>query len=401
MSDVLVAKITAMVILFAASLIFGLVPFKLAKWCRWVENDTVGRKSRTGRIIGALLCFGGGVLIATTFLHLLPEVGYNLEALQAAGKIPEMPFHTAELLMCAGFFLMCLIEEIIHMYLRRSQKRLNTTTTHNNHSAVDNVASETAFERAARRSFRNGSISTTDLVESEKQQQHQMTGLDSVHAQIQTGHTHLHGHTHLPHASSSSSSSEDIIVSSLRGLLVVLALSVHELFEGLAVGLESSAGTVWYMFGAVAAHKLVLAFCVGVELVVTRTKRYLAAIYVLTFAAVSPIGIAIGIGVSSTSDDASSSSIPAAILQGLATGTLLYVIFFEILSKDRSGITKYLATLIGFLLMFGLQFISGHDHSHGGDHDNGHGHSHSKRDLAAIYRSHYSQSAISNFEPSD
>uniref|UniRef100_A0A1B0DNN5 Uncharacterized protein n=1 Tax=Phlebotomus papatasi TaxID=29031 RepID=A0A1B0DNN5_PHLPP len=146
-----------------------------------------------------------------------------------------------------------------------------------------------------------------------------MTGLDTVHAQIPTGHTHLHGHTHMPQPRADQ---EDILVSSLRGLLVVLALSVHELFEGLAVGLESSSGTVWYMFGAVAAHKLVLAFCVGVELVVTRTRGFLAVIYVTTFAAVSPIGIGIGIGVSA-SGDASATSVPSAILQGLATGTLL------------------------------------------------------------------------------
>lgn len=38
---------------------------------------------------------------------------------------------------------------------------------------------------------------------------------------------------------------EDGVLSALRGLLIVLALSIHELFEGLAVGLESSVGNVW------------------------------------------------------------------------------------------------------------------------------------------------------------
>ncbi|XP_055704522.1 zinc transporter ZIP3-like [Phlebotomus papatasi] len=358
--QVIVAKATAMVILFLASLLFGLAPFKLSKWLKW-ETSEIGRKSRTGKTIGCLLCFGGGVLLATTFLHLLPEVAENIEALVESGHLPEMPFHTAELLMCSGFFLMCLVEEIIHIYLRRSQKKHLPDSP------------EGAFERASRQSFRNGSLSTTDLVSADSNdKRQQMTGLDTVHAQIPTGHTHLHGHTHMPQPRADQ---EDILVSSLRGLLVVLALSVHELFEGLAVGLESSSGTVWYMFGAVAAHKLVLAFCVGVELVVTRTRGFLAVIYVTTFAAVSPIGIGIGIGVSA-SGDASATSVPSAILQGLATGTLLYVIFFEILSKDRSGIVKFLATLVGFAIMFGLQFLTGHDHSHGGD--DGHGHSHSR-----------------------
>lgn len=109
--------------------------------------------------------------------------------------------------------------------------------------------------------------------------------------------------------------------------------------------------------GAVAAHKLVLAFCVGVELMVTRTKRCLAITYILTFAAVSPIGIGIGILVSG-SGESGYSNVTAAILQGLASGTLLYVVFFEILSKDRSGLARYTAVLVGFFVMFGLQFLS-------------------------------------------
>lgn len=48
------------------------------------------------------------------------------------------------------------------------------------------------------------------------------------------------------------------------------------------------------MFAAVAAHKFVIAFCIGVELTAARTRRYLSIIYVCTFAIVSPLGIGIG-----------------------------------------------------------------------------------------------------------
>lgn len=49
---------------------------------------------------------------------------------------------------------------------------------------------------------------------------------------------HAH-HSHMPVVQG------DDITAALRGLLIVLALSIHELFEGLAVGLESSAYHVW------------------------------------------------------------------------------------------------------------------------------------------------------------
>ena len=48
------------------------------------------------------------------------------------------------------------------------------------------------------------------------------------------------------------------------------------------------------MFAAVAAHKFVIAFCIGVELVAARTKTGLSIIYVIMFAVVSPLGIGIG-----------------------------------------------------------------------------------------------------------
>lgn len=52
------------------------------------------------------------------------------------------------------------------------------------------------------------------------------------------------GHSHLPEIISDDDD-DDFVISSLRGLLIVLGLSVHELFEGLAIGLESSASHVW------------------------------------------------------------------------------------------------------------------------------------------------------------
>lgn len=169
------------------------------------------------------------------------------------------------------------------------------------------------------------------------------------------GHSHTHhsehghdGHSHLVF--------EDNIMISLRGLLIVLALSIHELFEGLAVGLEASAANVWYMFGAVSAHKLVIAFCIGVELVTTKTKTYLTLMYVCLFAVVSPVGIGIGIAVSESS--AQHMQVASVFLQGLASGTLLYVVFFEILQKDKmGGLRNYFCIVFGFLIMFALGFL--------------------------------------------
>ena len=59
-------------------------------------------------------------------------------------------------------------------------------------------------------------------------------------------------------------------------------------------------------------------------------------VYVCAFAIFSPIGAGIGIALSETvqSEESLQNSL-VTVLQGLATGTLLYVVFFEVIEKER------------------------------------------------------------------
>ena len=54
---------------------------------------------------------------------------------------------------------------------------------------------------------------------------------------------------------------------------------------------------------AVAAHKYVISFCVGLELYNVGTPKILYAAYTVTYAMMSVIGIGIGIGVTSAIED--------------------------------------------------------------------------------------------------
>lgn len=70
----------------------------------------------------------------------------------------------------------------------------------------------------------------------------------------------------------------------------------------------------------------------------------------------------IGIGIILSDLDSNQENITCVVLQGMAAGTLLYVVFFEVLSRERdnrhSGIWQLLAILAGFLVMFALQVLS-------------------------------------------
>ncbi|CRK92992.1 CLUMA_CG006484, isoform A [Clunio marinus] len=314
--DVLIAKIISGSGLFIVSVICGIIPFKLAKVLKWTD-PVIGEngENKTNLTVTLLLSFGGGVLLATTFLHLLPEINSTITWLMEENMIPKVDVSLGEFFMMAGFFIIYLIEELVHNYLHRHQHKLRKkgeesserdleAQTSLNDDFLRNVANRNSVVSLTSQMSK---ISSSDIpakmkIENDRKDEH--------------AHVHDHGHSHifpLPH-----SVDEDSLVRSLRGLLIVLALSIHELFEGFAVGLEKDATGVYFLFAAVSAHKFVISFCIGVELMVQRVKLSLAFIYIIIYSAVSAIGIVIG-ALLTTGSNGDSLQVPNVILQGLAT----------------------------------------------------------------------------------
>ncbi|KAI8037111.1 hypothetical protein M5D96_009858 [Drosophila gunungcola] len=269
----IVAKIVAIVVLLLVTLVFCFVPYILDRFYKWTKRPE--NNAREFKVVLCLLNFGGGVLIATTFIHMLPEVVEVVGALQDCRMLVPTPFGLPEVLLCTGFYLMYCIEEAMHFIVRRrQQKKLQEVVV-----------------------------------------------IKEVGVVVQPEETPKQPNW-------------------LRGLGIIVALSLHELFGGMAIGLEMSVSTVWFMTGAIAVHKLVLAFCIGMEIMMAHTRWLLAVVYLLVFSIVTPIGVGIGIA-------------------GLACGTLIYVVFFEIVAKNHAGLRVLLSSVVGFVLMFGLQIAIG------------------------------------------
>lgn len=83
--EVLRAKIVTMVTLFGVSMLVGCVPMLISMKFNWFTKSTGPNMRSSNRLVIGLLSFGGGVLFATTFMHLLPEVDENIKLLQ--GKL--------------------------------------------------------------------------------------------------------------------------------------------------------------------------------------------------------------------------------------------------------------------------------------------------------------------------
>ena len=65
------SKILVMFLLGGISMLLGFIPLKLGNWFKNQDGSP-----RHGTIFSSLLCYGGGVLLATSLIHMLPEVNH-------------------------------------------------------------------------------------------------------------------------------------------------------------------------------------------------------------------------------------------------------------------------------------------------------------------------------------
>jgi zinc transporter 1/2/3 len=400
--QIIVAKTFAMLVLGLGSFVLGVVPLKLTKWWRMepaaappthqTGGHSHGGDSATGSpAVSMLLCFGGGVLLFTTLLHLQPEVREGVGRLQKSGQLPngQGTEHLGDLIFCAGFFMVFIVDEIVHSVLDRC------AAGHVDRSSAEEVLHRSMSLRRRTMSIPRASLvgsggspssvpsvtggmsvaSNKELLQNEVQckphdKRYRPAAWESggtapsstrfAHHQQRVGDDDIEKQAKLESGGGGSGGVDG--GHSFRGLFAVLALSFHEVFEGLAIGLEERVDNMWYLFIAVATHKLVIAFCIGLELAWSKTRRPVLVMYVATFAVVTPVGIVIGMvlvqcGTGGTVDG--SPGRVAVILQGLAAGTLLYVVFFEVLARHKqSGFLHLLSIMFGFSILLVLQMMS-------------------------------------------
>jgi solute carrier family 39 (zinc transporter), member 1/2/3 len=118
---------------------------------------------------------------------------------------------------------------------------------------------------------------------------------------------------------------------------------------------------VTLLVAAVASHKFVVGFCLGVELCANqagRSRNHFIAIGV--FALGSALGIGLGMGLDGITSSWKSTVLP--VLQGVVGGTLLYVTVCEVLPREKArwhqnrtipsaGLVQLLSVAVGFVVM--------------------------------------------------
>ncbi|XP_075168250.1 zinc transporter ZIP1-like [Haematobia irritans] len=308
--DGVAEKSITMVVLCVGSYLFGMLPALM----------THGMRLRFPLVTTLMLCFGAGVLLATSLIHILPEVREQMDS------------NWAEISLCGGLLLIYFIEELVHYFVgsvHQHTQHDSRESGNRNYEVLNNESEDLPSDP-----HNNENISITARNASNGGQIREEIIQQNNQATTQS-------------------------ISSI-GLLV--ALSVHSAIEGIAIGVQDTPSKVLFLLGAISCHKFVMAFCLGLELSSRgpgSLKGHLIGISVFAFGGVC--GIALGMLLVDIPCLALSVT-TLAVVQGLAGGTLLYVTICEVIPREKvswhenpsykmAGLGQCLTVAVGFTAM--------------------------------------------------
>ncbi|KAM3615010.1 uncharacterized protein V6R79_022136 [Siganus canaliculatus] len=300
---VLEVKLGAVLVLLCVPLLFGLVPLCVVRGAASRCLDS-GARRRPLRLAGG---FAAGVFLATGLLGLLPDYLQDFqEAVSSAGITLQFPL--PEFIVAMGFFLVLILEQFILAFRDQSLVHVEEHRT----LLADSGVQVPPHCRRGSEDSDGGGLFQADL------------GSQSA----------------------------------LRTFILVFSLSLHSVFEGLAVGPLQDGKAVLEVCLALVVHKSLVAFSLVLQLWQGRLRRPLVAVCLLLFAAMAPLGI--GLGLAQTGSPPRHRLVRCT-LEGLGTGTLFYVTFMEVLPQQlgpgRNRIPRVAALLGGFALVTAVRFL--------------------------------------------
>ena len=191
-------KWLVMAALALISIFLGVVPLL---FFRGKAKTFLNKKSQIYQIIlTSLACFGGGVLLATCFCHMLTESREDLSHIHSLEDHLPHEFPLSEVLCLVGFLLIYLVEEIAHSLMAGTHSEI---VRHNSSIHACPVAAAVMAEG-------NGSERWPDVTEMEKK-----VAESTFEEEPQLG-----------------------VASFMRSMMALIALSFHAIMEGVAIGVQ-------------------------------------------------------------------------------------------------------------------------------------------------------------------
>jgi zinc transporter 1/2/3 len=318
----LILKIISIPSLFLLCFVFGIMPFAIKK-CRMNEA-----------FLSFANTFSGGLFFGIGQFHLLNE---GVEKLEKYSKLPWPYF-----LAASGYSLILFIQKVVFGYIVPSaeqnlenKEKIGGLLNENE----DSDDTRPSIAKAADNSFENinassSSIDKADLIDNEEKSRPST----EPNAEL---NEHIDNNDEL-----------NLKKKKLSAFILLLSLSIHGLFECLALGIQTVYKNTFFLFIALMIHKWAEAFALGILFVKAKFSKKFYYLIITLFAIVGPIGVAVGIVLAATAGE-----LVEGIFLSISTGTFLYVSCSEVIIEEFSTPQK---RYIKFALyLFGCVFAAG------------------------------------------
>ncbi|CAL0326371.1 unnamed protein product [Lupinus luteus] len=164
--------------------------------------------------------------------------------------------------------------------------------------------------------------------------------IDEEIGEEHVGHMHVHTHATHGHSHGSANSSEDSIQSELIRKRIIshvleIGIVVHSVIIGISLGTAASIATIKPLLVALSFHQFFEGLGLGGCISQAKFKSRSTAIMGTFFSLTTPIGIAIGMGISSVyKENSPTSLIVEGVFNSSSAGILIYMALVDLLAAD-------------------------------------------------------------------
>lgn len=241
-------------------------------------------------------CFAAGVILATGFVHILPDA-FNSLTSTCLSDNPWAIFPFAGFMSMVGALLTLLLDFSASAYYRkRGEKYLATAIISDDPS-------------------------------------HNGESGNRIHS-----HSHSHAHAHAHEDSDLLEAGRLKIRQRVVSQVLEAGIVAHSVIIGIALGASQVPCTIRPLFAALTFHQFFEGMGLGGCIAQAGFKNVTTFFMALAFSLTTPVGIAIGMGISSTYNENSTTAlIVEGLFDAISSGILIYMALVDLIATDFLG----------------------------------------------------------------
>ncbi|KAL6344494.1 hypothetical protein AAG906_002399 [Vitis piasezkii] len=337
-----------------------------------VAIPLVGKKRRflrtDGNLFFAAKAFAAGVILATGFVHMLPDGSTAL----SDSCLPKNPWSKFPF---SGFFAMVsalatlVVDFVGTQYYERKQERTQASEARVRPSDSDGIVPFIEAKDPNGKVFgeeEGGGMHIVGMHAHAAHHRHNHPQGEESCDGRRGGHDHSHGHGHSHGFGLEDGDEED---GGIRHVVVsqVLELGIisHSVIIGLSLGVSQSPCTIRPLIAALSFHQFFEGFALGGCISQAQFKTLSTTLMACFFAITTPAGIAFGTAISSSyNPDSPRALVIEGIFDCVSAGILIYMALVDLIAADflskrmkcnvRLQVLSYLMLFLGAGMMSAL-----------------------------------------------